>query len=170
MKLLAYCLVLLCISCPLNKETGREIIECPALIKTRAAEFAKLYRDSDTHYLWGGQDPLRTIGIDCSGLVVICYKYAIVDTKYELLFGDTTSAMLYGKFTRHTDEPSCGDLIFFSSDGDKVDHVGIVLRMEGDDIFFIDATQKYDIDGVTERSYKKDNTKIMGYGAMLLLN
>ena len=45
------------------------IIDCPAEIAQSAFEYAVLYSKADTVYDWGGQDPLRAIKLDCSGLV-----------------------------------------------------------------------------------------------------
>ena len=67
------------------------IIDSPSEISQRAYKFAQLYEQEDTFYHWGGQEPLRSaIGIDCSGLVVMCYKYAMVDTGYKLIQEDMT--------------------------------------------------------------------------------
>ncbi|MBQ0051042.1 MAG: hypothetical protein KBT11_03140 [Treponema sp.] len=52
-------------------------VKCPEFIRERAFEFARLYAESETEYFYGGQEPLRAIKIDCSGLVVMAYKYAL---------------------------------------------------------------------------------------------
>ena len=54
-----------------------------------------MYEQSDTEYHLGGQAPVRAIQIDCSGLIIICYKYALVDTKYQLLVSDMTANYMY---------------------------------------------------------------------------
>lgn len=60
----------------------------PTSIKERVVYYATLYRDSDTEYKYGGQDPLRSIKVDCSGLIIRCYQYALEGTEYELLRND----------------------------------------------------------------------------------
>ena len=76
-------------------------IDAPDDIAQRAFKFAQLYEQEDTVYEWGGQEPLRqAIGIDCSGLVVMCYKYAMVDTVYELLSSDMTAQNIYDYASR----------------------------------------------------------------------
>lgn len=72
-----------------------EIVDAPDRICEAAYQFAKLYEEAETEYAWGGQDPLRAIQMDCSGLVVMCYKYALVDTKYSLLASDMTAAYMH---------------------------------------------------------------------------
>lgn len=85
-----------------------------------------MYKDSETEYKFGGQDPLRTIKIDCSGLVVMCYKYALVDTHYSLLFDDATAHDMYEKYSFQTDKPRQGDLIFMGeSNSDKITHIAL---------------------------------------------
>lgn len=82
-----------------NNENDDEkffIIEASPEIKTRAFKFAEEYEKSDTEYKWGGQSPLRAVlQLDCSGLVVMCYKYAIVDTGYSLIEDDMSSSFMY---------------------------------------------------------------------------
>ncbi len=85
-------------SCDLAHDTdgaGRTI-DCPADIAARAFAFAVQYRDAETEYAWGGQDALRAaLRLDCSGLVVRCYGYAVEDSVYRLLFADASSADRY---------------------------------------------------------------------------
>lgn len=175
------------VSCrPFDDEKGTDtgtdegvIVECPEDIASRAFSFAELYRDSDTEYKWGGQDPLRSIKLDCSGLVVMCYKYALVDTSYSLLFDDTTAYMMFAKFSFETESPRKGDLVFMGSENeDKVSHIALFSGTEEDTdtnyVVFIDSTQKRDdegkeINGVTERKYKKDDKRIKAFGRMKLL-
>ena len=77
----------LSISCNLSGDTtGERVTDCPDDIAQRAFRFAELYETSGAEYEFGGQSPLRSVPmIDCSGLVVMCYKYALVDTQYFLL-------------------------------------------------------------------------------------
>src|SRR5574344_545537 len=71
-------------------------IDTPAEIAQRAFNFAELYEQYETVYVLGGQDPARSaIKIDCSGLIIMCYKYALVDTKYQLLENDMTANYMY---------------------------------------------------------------------------
>ena len=53
-------------------------IDAPAEIAERAYSFAELYEQSDTEYHLGGQDPVRAIQIDCSGLIIMCYKFRLL--------------------------------------------------------------------------------------------
>ncbi len=138
-------------------------------IKTRAFEFAKLYSESETEYQWGGQSPVRAIKIDCSGLVVMCYKYALVDTKYNLIENDMSSSYMYEHATYLTDTPDHGDLIFMGEIGtDKITHIAIYDREENGEIYFIDATNNESVNGVSERHYEKTSEKFKAFGIMKL--
>jgi hypothetical protein len=82
-------------------------------IRSKALEYAKWYCQEDTKYVYGGQDPIpRVLKVDCSGMVINCYKYAVENTKYKLPFNDTTAANLHSTFSIHTDTPQPGDMIF----------------------------------------------------------
>ena len=137
-------------------------------IKLRAFHFAELYRDSDTEYELGGQSPVRAaIKIDCSGLVIMCYKYALVDTKYMLMENDMTAAYIYENASEPTTAPEQGDLIFMGKSGtDKISHIAIYDREEAGEIFFIDSTDNGSVNGVTERHYPAANDKFKAFGVM----
>ncbi len=136
-------------------------------IKTRAFEFAKLYSESETEYEWGGQSPLRAIKIDCSGLVVMCYKYALVDTKYSLIENDMSSSYIYENASEPTENPEQGDLIFMGEiDSDKITHIAIFDKEENGNIYFIDSTDNGIINGVSERYYEKNSKKFKAFGIM----
>lgn len=70
-------------------------------------------------YRWGGNG---TGGFDCSGLVVYIYRHLGVNLP-------RTSREQYAATFRVQDLKALkpGDLLFFSSSGKKVDHVGIYL-------------------------------------------
>lgn len=138
-------------------------------IKTRAFEFAKLYSESETEYQWGGQSPLRAIKIDCSGLVIMCYKYALVDTKYNLIENDMSSSYIYENASEPTGNPEQGDLIFMGEiDSDKITHIAIYDREENGEIYFIDSTDNGIVNGVSERHYDKTSEKFKAFGIMKL--
>jgi len=164
-------LLLSLISCQMESKDSSHsytVITAPKEIKVRAFRFAELYRDSDTEYEWGGQSPVRAaIKIDCSGLVIMCYKYALVDTKYLLMENDMTAAYIYEHASEPTTEPERGDLIFMGESGsDKVTHIAIFDREEDGEIYFIDSTDNGTVNGVTERHYPTDNKKFKAFGMM----
>lgn len=147
-------------------------------IAERAFRFAEQYESADTEYSWGGQDALRTIKIDCSGLVVRCYSYALSGTEFSLVLPDMSSAFMAEHATKKVSLSSLrrGDLIFMGEAlSDNVSHVALFEKIEGNRIYFIDSTQKDtngdgvdDINGVTRRSYLIDDKKIKSGGIMLL--
>ena len=151
-------------------------IDCPDEICTRAFKFAELYKETGMQYELGGQSPLRSAGIDCSGLVVMCYKYALVDTKYNLLFDDASAKAIYMNYSTPTRFPRRGDLIFMGeADTASVTHIAIFDKIENEKVYFIDSTQKddnndgvYEINGVTARNYEKNDSRIKAYGKMRL--
>ncbi len=184
-KILFMFTVICCTAVPFGcKQAGTEHTEhivqtipsipAPAEIKNRAFEFAVLYAESETEYEWGGQDALRAIRLDCSGLVVMCYKYALVDTAYTLLFDDSTAHDMYQKYSIPTHAPQKGDLVFMGeASTDAVTHIALFEKEEAGNVYFIDATEKdsdgdgtADIDGVTRRSYPADDERIKSYGIM----
>lgn len=163
-------LSLFLISCTLesNEEKFTEI-EAPAEIVNRAFKFAEIYEESDTKYLLGGQDAARAIYIDCSGLVVMSYKYAMVDTKYQLLVSDMTSNYMYKNASKIIDVNNAiqGDLIFMGeSDSAEVTHIAMFDHLENGIVYFIDSTKKDDIDGVSRRSYSVDDKRFKAFGRM----
>lgn len=165
--------IAICISCESYSNStdstndSYTITTAPSEIKTRAFEFVKLYSESETEYEWGGQSPLRAIKIDCSGLVVMCYKYALVDTKYSLLESDMSSSYMYENASEPTENPEQGDLIFMGEIGtDKVSHVAIFEKEEDGEIYFIDSTENGTVNGVSERHYEKGSEKIKSFGVM----
>lgn len=143
-------------------------IDCPTEIISRAFKFAELYEKEDTVYEWGGEDPLRnTIGIDCSGLVIMCYKYAMVDTEYKLLNEDMTAQNIhdYASTKKSVGTVQKGDLVFIGPEGSKeITHIGFFQKYEDNIVYILDSSS--DSNGVHYNSYSVDSKKIKGYGRM----
>ncbi len=171
-------LSLFLISCNNGTEdkTSFTEIDAPAEISERAYSFAELYEQSDTEYHLGGQDPVRAIQIDCSGLIIMCYKYALVDTKYQLLVSDMTANYMYRNASTHISKSDLkkGNLLFMGeADSSDVTHIALFEKLENGRIYFIDSTQKdtngdgiNDIDGVTYRNYSEDDSRFKAFGRM----
>ncbi len=109
------------------------------------AETAKMYLG--TPYRSGGTSKS---GMDCSGLVVTSFKEHGIDLPR--VSRDQANA---GKnISIH--KVNTGDLLFFNTSGRGISHVGIVERIEGDEVFFVHASSSQ---GVTisslENSYWK---------------
>ena len=165
-----------------DKTSGTES-DAPDEISERAYSFAELYAQSETEYRWGGQDPLRSIQIDCSGLIVMCYKYALVDTKYQLLLSDMSANYMYTNASSHIDKSDLkkGNLIFMGptheddkdADENEISHIALFEKTENGRIYFIDSTKKdtdgdgvVDIDGVTYRNYPQNDKHFKAFGRM----
>ncbi len=164
-----FILLLLLASCRLDDNSdSKNVVDCPAEIAARAFRFAELYKDSDTVYKWGGQDPVRSaIALDCSGLVVMCYKYAMVDTDYSLLLSDMASSYIYENAATIVplEKMRQGDLIFMGeADSLNVTHIALFDCVEDDSVYFIDATEI--TNKVSRRCYSKENKKFKAYGVM----
>ena len=141
---------------------------CPAQLAASAFEYAKKYAAADTQYKYGAQDPLRVIQVDCSGLVIRCYRYALQNTNYSLVQNDMSSSYMYQHASIPTTTPRRGDLVFMTYNNSTVSHVAIFDRFEGNQVYFIDATDQGKGKCVTERHYSKNDKKIVGYGIMKL--
>ncbi|MEL6976359.1 MAG: C40 family peptidase [Bacteroidota bacterium] len=88
---------------------------------------------SGTRYRFGGTTKK---GMDCSGLVYVSLK------ENDILFPRTSYNMAdEGKRIR-VNEVRKGDLLFFktSKSGKRINHVGLVVDVKGDDIKFIHST------------------------------
>ena len=160
-------------SCNIDDNSDLKIVvDCPAEIAARAFRFAELYEDSETIYEWGGQSPLRSaIAIDCSGLVIMCYKYAMVDTKYSLLLSDMSAGYMYENAASIVplEKMRKGDLIFMGEeDSQKVTHIALFDCKEDGNVYFIDSTEKENISGVSRRSYESDDKRFKSFGVMKL--
>ena len=144
------------------------IIDCPTEIVSRAFKFAELYEKEDTVYEWGGEDPLRnTIGIDCSGLVIMCYKYAMVDTSYKLINEDMTAQNIhdYASTKKSVNSVQKGDLVFIGTEGSKeITHIGFFEKYENNKVYILDSSSGSN--GVHYNTYPVDSKKIKGYGRM----
>lgn len=148
----------------------------PEELRSRALGFAQLYAGEDTEYEWGGQDPLRALRIDCSGLVVMCYKYALVDTGYGLPFDDATAGDMHDLYSRETNAPLPGDLVFMGSEGEEaVTHIALFKEKKDGCVFFIDATEKdaegdYPaVNGVSERTYPEGDARFKSFGILQII-
>lgn len=164
-------ILFLFLSCKNLSSASKSYIEVDASdeIVARAYKFAELYKDSDTKYKYGGQDAVRSIYIDCSGLVIMCYKYALVDTKYSLLESDMTANYIFKNASTKIEKEKLrqGDLIFMGElNSSEITHIAIFNKIENEQIYFIDSTQKDDIDGVTERSYSINDKRFKSFGIM----
>ncbi len=153
------------------RKTGQ--LDAPEEIRARALEFAGLYAQSETEYEMGGQDPLRVVRIDCSGLVVMCYKYALVDTGYGLPFEDASAAAMYDLYSRNTDSPVAGDLIFMGApESADITHITLFQEKKDGIIYFIDSTKKPaegdypEVNGVSERHYPEGDPHFKSFGVM----
>jgi len=161
-------IVLLLLSC--TNENDLQLIECPKQIALNAINYAKEYVNADTQYEWGGRDPLRSIKIDCSGLILRCYEYAVNNTEYLLPFYNATVSTLFNKWSIKTDNPRAGDLIFMGDDKNDPTHISLFIRNDGMNIYFIDSTLKPEenINGVSERFYLIDDERFLSFGRLLI--
>jgi len=148
-----------------------ELVECPDYIAQAALDYAILYSQAETEYSWGGQDHLRSIKIDCSGLVVNCYLYATNGTPYALPFYDAAVIHFFTQWSVPTLDPRPGDMIFTGINKDRPTHMCIYIREDEENIYFIDSNilPNENVNGVSERFYsKKDYSRFISFGRLLV--
>ena len=167
MKKLFLIIVIILFSCT---ENTPELIECPEAIAKKALIHAIDYSNADTEYSWSGREPLRSIKVDCSGLVVNCYKYAVNKTQYSLPFQDATVSTIFSQWSVKINSPRQGDLIFMGDNKNDPTHMSLFVKEDDAYIFFIDSTLKPEdnINGVSERFYPKDDNRFLSFGRLLV--
>lgn len=146
-----------------------QLVEAPREIRLQAYEITENYLGME--YEWGGQDWWQSKGIDCSGLVVNTYSEAVMNSPYCLPFTDAAVANLYHEYTRRTETPEKGDLIFMGED--SITHVAIFEKIEDGKVHFVDAYSEAgdgDTGQVMQRSYEIESFKIKSYGRLLVEN
>ncbi|WP_304225411.1 C40 family peptidase [Gracilinema caldarium] len=169
MTLVVIFFVFLFSSC--NNPIAKNQIPAPEEVRLQAIDYARQYIKLGAEYEWGGQDPLpRRIVVDCSGLVIRCYEYAVADYGYLLLFTDTTAAGIRQySIELNKQDLQPGDLLFMGTDG-VVSHIALFVKFENGCIYFIDSTYKPEegINGVTERFYSDTDPHFIAFGRMLV--
>ena len=142
-------------------------------IGDKVYKYAQEYTTKDTLYVKGGQGKSKSIQIDCSGLVINCYKEALKGSNYSLPFNDTSAYYLYSKYSEPTSKPERGDLIFMNYGWGDVDHVGIFDEIKDGKVYFIDATlnnTNKNGQSVNRRSYPVNDYRVVSYGKMKLMS
>ncbi len=127
--LAALSLLLLLTSCSSSKRTTIKDI---STTKTeRIIKQAQAF--SGTRYKFGGT---TRKGMDCSGLIYVAFQ------KENIVLPRVSRDMAQrGKPVKNKDIDT-GDLLFFrtSKSSKRINHVGLVTKVDGDDIYFIHAT------------------------------
>ncbi|WP_298353444.1 C40 family peptidase [uncultured Dokdonia sp.] len=122
-------LLLLLTSCGSSKRTTVKDI---STTKTeRIIKQAQAF--SGTRYKFGGT---TRKGMDCSGLIYVAFQ------KENIVLPRVSRDMAQrGKPVKNKDIDT-GDLLFFrtSKSSKRINHVGLVTKVDGDDIYFIHAT------------------------------
>ena len=111
---------------PKSKKEGRKNAKANRIIST-----ALTY--SGTRYKYGGTTKK---GMDCSGLVYVSLK------ENDIMFPRTSYQMALEGEKIQVAHVEKGDLLFFktSKTGKRINHVGLVVDVKGNDIKFIHAT------------------------------
>nr|WP_297306727.1 C40 family peptidase [uncultured Flavobacterium sp.] len=125
-----------------SKKSDEDLSEKYSYLTEQLINVANDYKG--VRYSWGG---MSRSGMDCSGFVKTAFDHFDINlprTSREM-------ASLGNKISKNDAKP--GDLVFFKNGRSRViNHVGIVVEVKGDEIFFIhSATSK----GVTVNSTKE---------------
>ena len=96
--------------------------DAKSLNQRREFDFIKViaFRYINSPYLWGGKSPF---GIDCSGFVQQVFKIA----GYRLQ-RDARKQAVQGEKVDGLEQASPGDLLYFSNNEGRINHVGILLE------------------------------------------
>lgn len=122
-------LLLLLTSCGSSKRTT--VKEISTTKTERIIKQAQAF--SGTRYKFGGT---TRKGMDCSGLIYVAFQ------KENIVLPRVSRDMAQrGKPVKNKDIDT-GDLLFFrtSKSSKRINHVGLVTKVDGDDIYFIHAT------------------------------
>lgn len=122
-------LLLLLTSCGSSKRTA--VKEISTTKTERIIKQAQAF--SGTRYKFGGT---TRKGMDCSGLIYVAFQ------KENIVLPRVSRDMAQrGKPVKNKDIDK-GDLLFFrtSKSSKRINHVGLVTKVDGDDIYFIHAT------------------------------
>lgn len=93
---------------------------------------AEARRHMNTPYLFGGTDPES--GFDCSGFL----DYVYTKTGFSLPRTSREQAQTGREIPKEAARP--GDLVYFTHDGDTVQHIGMVISEPGEDLAMIHAS------------------------------
>lgn len=117
-------------------------VEAPESIRLKAYSSAEYYAVNNVPYEWGGDyyiEP-RSMGVDCSGLIISNYKYALKGTGYSLPFSDSTAHDMYQYYSNPVNYPQKGDLVFWKNSSGRVYHIALLEGISGGKVYFIDAS------------------------------
>lgn len=121
-------------SLPGEMEIEEELgASAPAAANTVEGIITTALRYSGVRYRYGGTNEN---GMDCSGLLFVAFK------EHDIALPRVSHEMALEGRRVHVNEVDKGDLLFFRTTrrGGKINHVGLVVEVEGDDIKFIHST------------------------------
>lgn len=122
---------------------GQAQLKADAKNTTLLIQHAMMYINAP--YLWGGRQPF---GIDCSGLVQVCYKMIGLS-----LPRDAYQQANLGHSLSFIEEAEPGDLAFFDNEEGRIIHVGILLE----DNHIIHASGHVRIDRIDHQGIYNDD-------------
>ncbi|MBK9642979.1 MAG: C40 family peptidase [Saprospiraceae bacterium] len=123
------------------------VLKTPLNLESATDLITKIFLGSP--YVWGG----RTVfGIDCSGLSQMYYRLLGIDIPR-----DSQPQSNIGHKIDSLKELNQGDLAFFTTDSEKISHVGIIMQEDK----IIHASGKVRIDRLTNDGILREETQLI---------
>lgn len=148
------------------------------IIREKAYFAAEYYLNSGMEYELGGSDQIYvppytdTRGIDCSGLIINVYTYAVEGSNYSLPFTDQTADGIYHNYSVDIDTPQKGDLIIWTDNNDHAYHIALFKKTENGYYNFIESNvlPEYGINGVAHRRMLVNTSYIISIKRLKLVD
>lgn len=128
----------------------------PERYAERNALLAQAHRALGTRYKYGGETPQE--GFDCSGLTQYVYKQS-----NNIRIPRTAAQQSQASRTIYFEQMRPGDLIFFRTSGNKVNHVGIYIG-QGKFIHAASGGKKVTIDKLSKSYWQR---RLVKFGTFL---
>lgn len=170
--------ILLLYGCEFIVFVSHTEVPAPDFIRDRAFYAAEAYVDEYIEYDLGGDEtiyvpPYDSRALDCSGLVINVYNYAVTDTIYNLPFDDKTADEIDKEYSYSIDEPETGDLMVWTDNGEAF-HIAIYWKTEDGYYYFLESNDPVELkleglDGTRSRRLSVNTNFNIHFRRMMLI-